>query len=167
VEPEFTDDLLSPEFDVKSEHNVVVRESADDPDVIVRESADDPDVIVRESADDPDVIVSELADDPDMSELVVSFVGNLEARIDRLLALRDAGNVAEIARVAHQLKGTGTSYGYPMLTSAAREVETLAALDENRQRVPQALERLLTICRAIQRGVHLIGAASAPPAMTQ
>ncbi len=111
---------------------------------------------------DPTVIVSELADDPDMSELVLSFVGNLEARIDRLGELLVAGNVVEIGRVAHQLKGTGTSYGFPMLTSIAKEVEAVATAEGDQQLVTDAVKRLLETCRAIQRGANPIGATTAP-----
>ncbi len=155
AEPDFEDELMTSADECVAEQ-----------DVMVMAPSGGTSAIAGVLSDDAEVIVSELADDPDMSELVRSFVGNLESRVERLLALREGRNSVEIIRLAHQLKGTGSSYGFPMLTMAAREVEALEASDGNTHESRDALQRLLNICCAIQRGANLIGAASAQPDVT-
>lgn len=98
-------------------------------------------------------IRSALADDPDMAALVQRFVGKLEQRIMQFETTHAAGDLDALGRLAHQLKGTGTSYGFPMLTDAARTVEWLAlAADTDSEGLARAVHVLLSTCRAVQRG---------------
>jgi CHASE3 domain sensor protein/CheY-like chemotaxis protein len=53
-----------------------------------------------------DVLVSELADDEDMLELIEMFVGDFPDRIAELERAIDERDIAELARLAHQLKGS-------------------------------------------------------------
>jgi PAS domain S-box-containing protein len=126
-------------------------------------------VIVDDDTDDvPTLLTSEYADDPDLGELVDTFVGNLPARAAQVAAALDAGDVETLARLAHQVKGTGTSYGFPALTAAARFLEALVkdlpagggadVTAADTAAVARAVTRLLATMRAIIRG-----AATAPP----
>jgi HPt (histidine-containing phosphotransfer) domain-containing protein len=103
------------------------------------------------------VLISELAADPDLAELVRGFTANLPARLDALVAEERAGDLVALARLAHQLKGTGTSYGFPELTRAARTVEALAVDAAD----PLALRDAITTLRAIGRAIHR-GATATP-----
>jgi HPt (histidine-containing phosphotransfer) domain-containing protein len=68
-------------------------------------------------------IVSEFSADPEMSDLVALFLGELPARIAALeTAWRDR-EVRNVSRIAHQLKGACSGYGFPTLGSAAATLE--------------------------------------------
>ncbi len=110
------------------------------------------DETAHQATAEPDLLVSELADDPDMRELVLTFVGNLEARITRVTALHAASDREELARIAHQLKGTGASYGFPRLTEVARTLETVASSSHDDAALSDAVRTLTAVCRAMQRG---------------
>jgi len=99
------------------------------------------------------VIISLLANDPDMGELVTQFVGNLSSRLALLEAAHHEGRRQDIGRTAHQLKGTGTSYGFPMLTEHARVVEEVASnTASSDEAMASALACLFETGRAITRG---------------
>jgi len=74
--------------------------------------------------DDP--VLSEFADDPDMSDLVVDFVGRMPERVNALKSAFDAGDTEQVMRLAHQLKGSGGGYGFPLLTTVSGELEQRA-----------------------------------------
>lgn len=66
---------------------------------------------------------SSLISDADMAELLTDYVANLQqyaADLRRLLAAKDTDAVA---RLLHQLKGSGRSYGYPKITELAASAE--------------------------------------------
>lgn len=67
-----------------------------------------------------------LEDDPEFVELIDLFVSSLPARIAQINSCAQAGNLAEVAMIAHQLKGAAGSYGFPELTREASELETAA-----------------------------------------
>jgi HPt (histidine-containing phosphotransfer) domain-containing protein len=100
----------------------------------------------------PPLILSDLADDPDLAELIRTFTYNLGSRMEQLAACVAASDLAGLARLAHQLKGTGTSYGFPSLTRAARSVEALAVDDADADALHDAVTVLLATARAIRRG---------------
>ena len=62
-------------------------------------------------------------DDPDMAELVRSFVADLARRVETLDQLLAEGNLQELQRLAHQLKGAGGGYGFPQITEVAACLE--------------------------------------------
>lgn len=82
-------------------------------------------------------------------KLVTYYRGSVGRRIATLEAARrrlrqgpgveEAGE--EIRRIAHSLKGTGSSYGFPEVSEAAGAVEEAALEDD----FSQLLERLLAV----------------------
>ncbi len=81
-----------------------------------------------------DLIGSELVrEDASFADIVVDFVKGLGDRLDRMEQAIDASDFDALRTAAHQLKGSGGGYGYPILTDRARELEASAknqALDE-------------------------------------
>jgi HPt (histidine-containing phosphotransfer) domain-containing protein len=65
-------------------------------------------------------------DDPSLADLVLQFVGGLEGRIAQMEAALTAADFETLRRSAHQLKGSGGGYGYPILTEKAAELEQFA-----------------------------------------
>lgn len=97
-----------------------------------------------------------------MTDLRAYYRHSLGQRIATLEAL--LGGVAEqapesvetVRRIAHTLKGTGTSYGFPEVTETARKV--LAASDEE---LAPRLDALLEVLRRVAAGSDDTEAASA------
>ena len=95
-------------------------------------------------------IQSVYADDPDMAELVRLFLSELPDRIASFERAWRERRVEDLARLAHQLKGAGSGYGYPGITQAAAELERelrelnapLGVAD-----VRDELDTLLNVCR--------------------
>ena len=86
-------------------------------------------MVIRSSEVGP--IGSELVrEDASFADLVVEFVEGLG---DRLTSMDDAlreANFDALRVAAHQLKGSGGGYGYPILTQKALELETNATANE-------------------------------------
>jgi len=98
------------------------------------------------------VLISELLEDPDMLPVVQSFLVLLAERIALIERQRDIGQRAELASLAHQLKGAAGGYGYPTITEAARTVERYAAAGGTQREVDHAVAALAAACRAALRG---------------
>lgn len=89
------------------------------------------------SQDNPnaqELIGSELVqEDASFSDIVVEFVEGLGGRLTRMENAIRAKDFDALRVAAHQLKGSGGGYGYPILTERARDLERLAkgkALDD-------------------------------------
>lgn len=102
-------------------------------------------------------IQSLYADDPEMAELVQLFVSELPDRIASVQTAWNHGKLDELTRLAHQLKGAGSGYGYPSITQAAAELErelrglpAPSAVAE----VRDELEALLSVCRRAMHAAH-------------
>ncbi|WP_411282209.1 ATP-binding protein [Gemmatimonas sp.] len=72
------------------------------------------------------MLYSDLRDDPDFTELVDAFVAGLAAKVARIEHAFSTGELVDLARLAHQLKGAAGGYGYPSISDAARHVEQYA-----------------------------------------
>ncbi len=68
-------------------------------------------------------VVSQFANDPEMAELVELFVTELPTRVNALQAAWHAGRIADLARLAHQLKGSSAGYGFSSIGDAAGALE--------------------------------------------
>ncbi len=97
-----------------------------------------------------DAAISEFADDPELKELVSFFVERLGERIAALEQSLADGDLAELASIAHQLKGSGGSYGFPVITERAKIVEERAKLGTDLKGVAVAVEDLIDLCKRVQ-----------------
>lgn len=89
-----------------------------------------------------DVVISELpVDDAEFAEIVTEFVERFRARLAEMHDARVEENWQELAELAHWLAGAGGSAGFPILTSTARELESMLLEDDFAQ-VDDQLERL-------------------------
>ena len=85
-----------------------------------------------------------------MEEIVRRYHEALAKRIDVLesavtvLQAGGTGAIDTIRQIAHQLKGSGGTYGYPEITAAA---EALHNAQEND--IPEHLNKLLVVLRKI------------------
>ncbi len=78
--------------------------------------------------------------------------GYLERRKEGLAGLRvsvESGEYDRVQRMAHDIKGTGTSYGFPPLTERARLLEQ-AAMAHDLERMGRALQSLEGYLQAVE-----------------
>jgi HPt (histidine-containing phosphotransfer) domain-containing protein len=101
-----------------------------------------------------DPLLSEFAGDDEMAELLRLFVDGLAGTCRQLGRGLEAGDVPEVRRIGHQLKGTGGGYGYPDLSAAGRRLEeavvaAVAVTDD----VRAAAAEVMLLCRRARAGV--------------
>ncbi len=70
-----------------------------------------------------DPIRSIYEDDSDMLEIVREFAAELPGRAESLENLLRDGELEELQRLAHQLKGAGGGYGFAPVTEVAASLE--------------------------------------------
>ena len=99
-----------------------------------------------------DGIYSDFGSDPCLQELVELFVDEMPARIQRLTEAHAQLDRDSLRQCAHQLKGSGGSYGFSILTKRAHALE-LAILEEaSEQQVSTMVGMLLDVCRRARAG---------------
>ncbi|MEM1203054.1 MAG: ATP-binding protein [Acidobacteriota bacterium] len=84
---------------------------------------------------------SGIAIDPEIADLIPEFLANRRADAETLCGLAEAAEFDEIRKLAHKLKGVGTPYGFPVITTVAGRLETVAA-DEDADRCVSLAEHL-------------------------
>ena len=96
-----------------------------------------------------DAIGSDLIrEDASFIDIVAQFVTGLSDRVKRMDEAMRAADFEALRVAAHQLKGCGGGYGYPILTQRAAQLERHArdqALDE----CATALDELRAVCERV------------------
>lgn len=101
-----------------------------------------------------------LLQDPAFASLIAKYVDNLQNCACELQAGVDGGEWSTAKRIAHQLKGTGTNYGFPKLTHVAGECEGVLR-DPNRNfEYPGSVRRLIGVIDECRRSYGLLQAAA-------
>lgn len=90
---------------------------------------------------------SQLAHDPEMAELLDLFLRELPHRINAVSHAWEAGELATLKRLAHQLKGSCAGYGFPTIGAAAASVETDLAGGAPLEKVAGDVRELVALCR--------------------
>ena len=72
---------------------------------------------------------NEIATDPDFQVLIDNYVAGLGGYVEKLNSAHDDNQWEELKGLAHQLKGSGGSFGFNEISATAKELE--AALKEN------------------------------------
>ncbi|MGB0717152.1 MAG: Hpt domain-containing protein [Phycisphaerae bacterium] len=91
-------------------------------------------------------IGSELVrEDPSFADIVVQFIDGLDQRLQTMTDAIEKADFDALRVAAHQLKGSGGGYGYPVLTEGAGKLEQFAkqqALSE----CQETLKELRLLC---------------------
>lgn len=85
---------------------------------------------------------SSLAEHPDVAPVLPRFVGRLPGHVARLRELLAAEDWKELQRLAHQLRGTGKSFGFERMTALAMDVEELLIAGTPPEEVAAAVGKL-------------------------
>ena len=99
-----------------------------------------------------DWLYSSIADDPDFAELVEMFVDEMPDRVQRLTSAFENRQWDDLRRAAHQLKGSGGSYGFLPLTEGAARLEHAVRQQEGEEAIAEVLGELVEICRRVRAG---------------
>jgi signal transduction histidine kinase/AmiR/NasT family two-component response regulator/HPt (histidine-containing phosphotransfer) domain-containing protein len=96
-------------------------------------------------------MVSEFISDPDMTAVISDFVRGLPAQVSKLQNLIQGGELSELRRAVHQLKGAGGGYGFPQITSFAlrAENELKASADSLTENVLGRVNELVDLIRHV------------------
>ena len=97
-------------------------------------------------------MVSTLAGDPILGELVELYVKEMPQRVARLKSLAQARHWQELARVAHQLKGSAGGYGFGVLSDVADRLERVIRTGEAEPAIIEALGDLVDLCERTRAG---------------
>jgi HPt (histidine-containing phosphotransfer) domain-containing protein len=77
-------------------------------------------------------VVSRLAKNPRLRTAVRRFASRLDEQLLAMEAAQTAGDLTELAALAHWLKGAGGTVGYDDFTAPARNLETFAKAGDAR-----------------------------------
>ncbi len=100
----------------------------------------------RQSNDPEGPLVSEMSGDPDMIELIEGYVNELPDKLQALQKAADEHDIATLARLAHQLKGSGGGYGFPWITDAAKQLEQSSKAAADMATLKAQLASLAELC---------------------
>jgi HPt (histidine-containing phosphotransfer) domain-containing protein len=89
-----------------------------------------------------------LRDDPTFANIVLEFVEGLSFRLNTMEKAIREDNFAALRTAAHQLRGSGDGYGYPVLSHQAAELERRAESEAHSACI-EALKDLKDLCRRI------------------
>jgi CheY-like chemotaxis protein/HPt (histidine-containing phosphotransfer) domain-containing protein/anti-sigma regulatory factor (Ser/Thr protein kinase) len=88
-----------------------------------------------------------MLDDEDMKGIVRQYVRDLPQRSSAILRAFQISDVETLMRLAHQLKGSGGAYGFPLITEAAEAVEAAVEKGLDRSSIQERAEALANLCR--------------------
>lgn len=101
---------------------------------------------MSDSPSTTNALVSELTDDADMVELVEMFIDELPDKLSAIMTALAGQDFDDLARVAHQLKGSAGGYGFPAITEAAKELEDTASADRDLETLIAQVKELTSLC---------------------
>ena len=97
------------------------------------------------AADNDEDIVSFLGDNPDYRKTIEMFVKNLPERIKEMQEALDSGDIEELTRKVHALKGLGGFAGFAIYTEKAKELEQTIQ-SEHFENIQKQLEEMTRLC---------------------
>lgn len=97
-----------------------------------------------------DPIRSIYEDDPDMLDIVREFADELPERVASIEELLQSGELEELRRLAHQLKGAGGGYGFAKITEMAALLEAALKQGADAATLERCSAALCDTLRAVQ-----------------
>lgn len=97
-------------------------------------------------------IYSAYGADPDLADLVQRFVAGLPARLVCMDRASCDGDLNELGRLAHKMKGAAGSYGFAQIAHAAAGLERAARAISSPAAAEQSLRRLTSLCHLARAG---------------
>ena len=85
-----------------------------------------------------------------MAEILGQFIASLPDKVNAIHRLMDGQNIQELCEAVHQLRGTGSSYGFSTLTAVASAAEALLCAGQPIDAAQQQIDALLELIRRIR-----------------
>lgn len=89
-----------------------------------------------------------ISEDASFADIVMQFVDGLGERLNKMEQAMSAADFESLRVAAHQLKGSGGGYGYPILTERAASLERQAK-SKSLDACQTTLDELKQICNRI------------------
>jgi HPt (histidine-containing phosphotransfer) domain-containing protein len=99
-----------------------------------------------------ELLYSRLGSDPDLGEIVTMFVEEMPDRIASLMSQLSSGDLENLRRTAHQLKGAAGSYGFDVISPAAGRLESAVKDNESLEQIRAAVEEIVNLCQRVRSG---------------
>jgi len=103
-------------------------------------------LIMLHNTEMPDTLISDLTNDPDMLELVEIYVDELPDKVADLERTLEECDLDELARLAHQIKGTSGGYGFGLISARAAVVEQSATDGAEPEMLQTQVRELIMLC---------------------
>jgi CheY-like chemotaxis protein len=85
-----------------------------------------------------------------MQKAVTGFISRLPDRVSALLSLTGAGDLEELRRTLHQLKGAGTGYGFPEITQTSARAEASIKASADIAAIKAQVDEVIALIRSTQ-----------------
>jgi CheY-like chemotaxis protein len=95
-----------------------------------------------------DIASSLPTDDRELAAIVAEYIDALDAKLDDMKVAWDSGDLAELAKLAHWLKGSGGTAGFAVFNAPALRLENLAKGKELGD-IPTVIANLRTLHRRL------------------
>jgi len=91
---------------------------------------------------------ADIVDDPEYKELVIKFIEDLPGKMQSITEAYRKHNWADMKSLVHKLKGTGASFGYPVITELASNIYKFLQ-ENNYTELQDSLAKLDKVCHSI------------------
>jgi CheY-like chemotaxis protein/anti-sigma regulatory factor (Ser/Thr protein kinase) len=106
---------------------------------------------IAQAAQKPEEILrSGFAYDPDLKEVLAQFIEKLPHQVAKLSALLRDGNLDDLRRAVHQLKGAGGGYGFPEITETAAVAEQRIRAADSIDAIALKVDALIQTIRRVE-----------------
>ena len=95
---------------------------------------------------------STLADQPGTEPLIVRYIGQVKAIAAQLHSLLADANLQQVRKLCLTLKGTGSGYGFAMLSEAASDTVKVLDSSQSVEESLKELQLLLALCARLSSG---------------
>jgi CheY-like chemotaxis protein len=97
-------------------------------------------------------IYSSQDEKPGMPELILEFIEQAQRMAHQLEKSLEAGETGGAREICLGLAGSGSGYGFPLLTDAARDAIMALGTSQSRKDAESPLRRLVAICQRLRCG---------------
>ncbi|MDJ0669334.1 MAG: ATP-binding protein [Desulfobacterales bacterium] len=118
------------------------------------------------SSDRVPPLMSRLGDNPRLQGVIRKFIAKLNGELKSAKSALDQGDLAQLALIAHWLKGAGGTVGFDEFTAPAAKLEQLAKSDQAAD-AGRVLEQLKSLAEAIVPPAASQGSTAAESAITK
>jgi CheY-like chemotaxis protein/HPt (histidine-containing phosphotransfer) domain-containing protein len=101
-------------------------------------------------AAEPTTVQSNKADDPLISTVLDAYIQGLPEQVSKMSQCLHRADLRALKLIAHQLKGSGGSYGFPEISTRAKNAESAIVTKEPMERIMHEVQSLVELIRRVQ-----------------